>query len=469
MKPGAMLSVAVVSLMALGFAIRLVLIGDDALLYDEAWTVIFIEQPLSRIVSWTPIDSGNPPLYYVLLHVWMMVGDSETMLRLPAAISGALAIPVVLSVGRRVAGPVAGLFAGSLVAASAYLVRMAQEARTYSFLLLCAAISLWSVLALVGVPEVSVRIRRLAWTGYVIAAGVAFLAHNTGFMIAVAANVSVIGLAWVREHPVSMRAWGLAQLGVAAIWATWAPGFWRQWTDIYRGFWIPEPTPGWIASQGKELLALQLPNAAGLILVVLLGMLAVFGVWSLRSRRAVVIPLVTFALTAPVVEFVVSLFRPLLIARTLIWATLPLYIAASAGLVVLMRKRVAAGVIVGIAVMALTVWGLTGYLVNFDRPAADEVAAYVGDRIEEGDAILFLTRGLQLPFTVYFGAQRLDAVPHNRAPIQSADLEGVAEAHRVWFVTSKISSVNDSVLDELDGSIVTTRDFPGIRLLLIQR
>jgi hypothetical protein len=134
-----------------------------------------------------------------------------------------------------------------------------------------------------------------------------------------------------------------------------------------------------------------------------------------------------------------------------------------------MRKRVAAGVIVGIAVMALTVWGLTGYLVNFDRPAADEVAAYVGDRIEEGDAILFLTRGLQLPFTVYFGAQRLDAVPHNRAPIQSADLEGVAEAHRVWFVTSKISSVNDSVLDELDGSIVTTRDFPGIRLLLIQR
>src|SRR5581483_5443887 len=71
---------------------------------DEALTVNIAKQPLSRLHGLLRHD-GSPPLYYVMLHVWMKVlGTSNTAARALSGVIGLLTLPAAWFVGRRIGG-----------------------------------------------------------------------------------------------------------------------------------------------------------------------------------------------------------------------------------------------------------------------------------------------------------------------------------------------------------------------------
>jgi len=99
--------------------------------------------------------------YYLFMHVWIMVlGDSPTALRVPAAVAMAAAAGLLALLGRELFSARTGLLAGLLFTAVPNITHYGQEARPYS---LAVAAAVGSTLLLVRALK---RSTARSWVGY---------------------------------------------------------------------------------------------------------------------------------------------------------------------------------------------------------------------------------------------------------------------------------------------------------------
>src|SRR4051794_41415640 len=96
------------------------------------------------MLSGVASDESTPPLYYALAWLWEKVfGHGEAGLRSLSAVFGILTVPVAWRAAREWFDSArAGLIAAALVAFNPFFVWYSQEARSYSLLVLMAALSL---------------------------------------------------------------------------------------------------------------------------------------------------------------------------------------------------------------------------------------------------------------------------------------------------------------------------------------
>ena len=101
---------------------------------------------LTDIIATTPKD-GHPPLYFILLHPWLMTfGTSLTSMRLPSVLLGTASVILLFFVARREYSTRTSLFAAALVALNGHHIFWSQMARMYvlaGFLVLLATWLLW--------------------------------------------------------------------------------------------------------------------------------------------------------------------------------------------------------------------------------------------------------------------------------------------------------------------------------------
>ena len=94
---------------------------------DEGLSVGISDRPLGDIPEALRLD-GSPPLYYMLLHVWMGVaGSSEEAVRWLSVACMLLAVPVAFWAAAGLFGTRAGWMAAVLVATNPFLTQFAQE------------------------------------------------------------------------------------------------------------------------------------------------------------------------------------------------------------------------------------------------------------------------------------------------------------------------------------------------------
>jgi mannosyltransferase len=471
------IALPLLTIVVLGAFLRFYQIGGNGLWIDEAFSIWMGRQPVGEILGWLVRIDQHPPLYYVLLHFWIRLGDGEAVVRALSALCSTLTIPVIYLLGRRLADRKAGLLAALILAVSPFHVHLAQEARMYSLLALNASLALLALARLLTDPRAATlglgqqlvdfwRAWRathhrpplrtvetdLAWLAYVVFTAAALLTHNTAVFLPIAANLLVLGLFLAGRRPCSLRNWLLAQLVTLLLWSLWLPSFVSQSVGVYREFWIP--APDWM-KVGEVALAfvsefLPLPLVALYVAGGLYGALAVLGL--VRFRRQPGRAAFLFALfVAPFVgELLVSLRRPIFYERTLIWATLPLYVLLAAGVCKLRRWPLAlAGLLMIITTNGLS---LHEYYVHFEKEEWDKAAAFVADRVEPGDLILFNATWIQIPFDYYFHQLNDDPVAEHGAPadlfdrgilepkMAASDLPRlralVRDRQRVWLVYS---------------------------------
>jgi mannosyltransferase len=101
---------------------------------DEGITTGISVHPISQIPGILRYD-GNPPLYYMMLHVWMSVfGTTETATHALSLVCGLLTIPAGGWAGWKLFGARTGVYAAILFAFNAWLTAYAQETRMYEFM-----------------------------------------------------------------------------------------------------------------------------------------------------------------------------------------------------------------------------------------------------------------------------------------------------------------------------------------------
>jgi hypothetical protein len=81
-----------VALAILGFLIRLRDAAGTWLNGDEALNFLIANQPSLSVVYRDGLTNAHPPLFYFILHFWMLLGDSEVSLRLLSVLAGAATV-----------------------------------------------------------------------------------------------------------------------------------------------------------------------------------------------------------------------------------------------------------------------------------------------------------------------------------------------------------------------------------------
>jgi uncharacterized membrane protein len=166
--------------LGLAALIYLVGLGRSSLFIDEVFSWNASRHGLSGVSEAVRGAEVTPPLYYVVLHVWLAItsASGEAALRLPSAFAGIGFVAAVTWLGTVVADRRTGLTAGVLAALSPLALQYAQEVRAYIFVMLAVTVAAAAVIRLTQQPQ------RTRWLLLAINAGVvAVLMHYTAVLV----------------------------------------------------------------------------------------------------------------------------------------------------------------------------------------------------------------------------------------------------------------------------------------------
>jgi mannosyltransferase len=440
-----------IAITILGAILRLYDIGSKGLWIDEAFSVWMGWQSLEEMLHWLVKIDQHPPLYYTLLHFWLNMGDNAAMVRAFSALIGVVTIPIVYRVGYRLGGRNIGLLAATILAISPFHVRFAQETRMYTLLSFNASLAMLALVYLLTdsrsatipigqqlshfnqiwgeTPAATKRLRRfsqaistdLAWLGYIFFTVATLLTHNTAIFFPIATNLFIFGLIFLRYRkpgnadslqPPALKNWLVAQVAVFLLWSPWLVSFVIQSSGVYKDFWIADPTVAAVFWTLKNFVSPLLPGQVtqGNLVWGLYGLIIVLGIWHLRGQPGRLLLLLTLFLAPIIGELLVSIRRPIFYDRTLIWATIPLYLLLAAGI---NQLRYRPYILVAIIMLA-TINGLSlrEYYFKFEKEQWDDAAQYVAQHAGHDDLILFNATWTQIPFDYYFRRFNHPATEH---------------------------------------------------------
>lgn len=199
-------------ILALALAVRMWDIRARALWFDEANEYWVATAPFSELVASARSGTGDPPLYSFLLHVWMQLGSTEVWLRLLSTLASVSGVAAVMVLANMLAGPLAALGAGLLLAVLPADVRYAQEVGQYGFV---SAVVGWNLVCLLQLMRLGTWRWVFAWAGTALAG--AYLYYGTVFPITAAFLCVVIECIFRRDMRTRRAAGTALVLGIAGL------------------------------------------------------------------------------------------------------------------------------------------------------------------------------------------------------------------------------------------------------------
>ena len=478
----------------LGASLRFAYLTRKSFWFDEGVSVQIARLDWYNFARILWRREANMSLYYLLLRGWLHIGHSEFFIRSLSVLPSLACIPAVYWVGCRLFGRRIGLISAALLTFNAYAVRYAQDARAYSFFVL---LTLLSCIYFVKSIEEPSRGNRL---GHIVASTLAMYAHFYS------------GLLLVAE-------WLALRLLNPETLAVQAGDDWRKhWRDRWKWIGILSApavlfaaTTGvgplsWIKRPGFRALYEYYDHIAGnggvwLLVVYLVACGAALAPFAekLFRRRATWTEwryqfLLLWLLFPIAFTVVVSIARPMFVARYFVFCLPAFIILAAAGLARIPRPWL---LIASVTLfLGLSLKGTFSYYdhdFDLDRDDWRDASYYVLDHAQSRDVILFHIAMGRMPYEFYKSVYpRHSPGPEVIYPARpgginyrdfmgkpSVDLiESVpAKYDRVWVVLkdnqSKVGGPDFStqVLSQIFGLNYSSRQdrfFPGLEVRLYE-
>ena len=191
-----------IGILLLGLSLRLNGLGAKSVWQDEIFTaaIASTENSVSQVTSIplynTPLPA--PPLYFLITHFFLYVGDNDFLLRFPALFFGVLGLALTYTLGARLLGKREGLAAAFLLSISPLHIRYSQDARFYSLLLFLSLFSLYFLYRGIFDKE------RKWWIGFIFCNILNLYNHLFALLVLLAEMVFVAGV-WLKEALLTMR------------------------------------------------------------------------------------------------------------------------------------------------------------------------------------------------------------------------------------------------------------------------
>lgn len=375
------------------------------------------------------LPGWNGPLYTVLMHPWIsLTGESPFAVRYSSLLFGVLAVPLTYVLGRRLLGTTVGLVGALLIAMSPHLVWYSQEAKMYSAILALGLLAIYALRRALDWPfdvsgNRSLWIQGLLWWGGVV--GATTLAVYTHILAALLIPLeAALALIW---WPRTRRHWRGALLALAFLTLPYLPILaWqaRSWLlpagqatlfTLGRLDTILESTfNGWGGNYVGDPWATLI--LAGLAL------LALFGVARAEltdgkteaadsDKRGFafnwrdLLALLAWMLLPPLGIWLLSDRQPIFTNRYLIWAAPAFYLLAAAGFVALTRIGRSGALVAGGLLLMVLVGDTRALMHQANQPIKPDfqaAAAYLAERYQPGDLVVFHISYMENNFDYYF-------------------------------------------------------------------
>jgi 4-amino-4-deoxy-L-arabinose transferase-like glycosyltransferase len=448
-------AVAILALVVFGLYLRT--LDKQSLWFDEGLSVAFAGRSLPQLMRTLIYEDLHPPLYYLLLHFWMLLaGNSAWAVRLPSAVAAALLVPLAFAVVREVWADepgtlqprfLAGLSAAVLVGSSPFIAYYAQETRMYSLAAVLALAATWAYLrALRSVPpQAGLHSTGQRW--WVAFSGFLAASLYTQYLSVFVVPAFVCYALLVDRKALARTARYI--LLAALLYLPWVVPTGLQLGRLIRtpDYWVATRiSPMWFV---RAMWSTFLPSArllwgaaAGAAILLLLGVLAIRRRFTLseRARRAVLVflaCLIPLALT-----YVTVSLAPKFAARYAIVMAAPLYICIALALYAILGSRPLGRILMALLVLGAVVVTSRSALAVLDghenpRDDARGLAAYLTQNAQANDT-LFLTEDAPYALTYYYrGAAPWQGLHVGQDFSQAAArLNALLRGHprRVWLV-----------------------------------
>ncbi len=443
---------AVILLTLAGLVLRVVRLSFQPLWWDEGYSVWFATHSLPQMTALTARDI-HPPLYYALLHLWIVVwGPGPLALRTLSVLLGLLAIPIAYLVGRELAGPRAGLWAAALVAFNPLHVYYSQEVRMYGLVASLGFGAIYCAARLLGVTRAGdTPPARSTWISYALLVLAALYTQYYAALLPL--GFTLYALWHWRRHPRRLARWVGLHILIALGYLPWVLYAAPQLVPyVSQKIIVEGDRPlGPILYLARHLSAFVIGHIEGPLAILWpAGLLPLLPIaWCLWQQRAasrpgyVALPLLaTTLVTSLTAGFLLNLrypFFPQRGERLLLLAAPTLWLLATAVLDDLWPQRwrealVSAGAWAGLAALSLA----TFYLVP--RYAADDYRPLIQQVQQQGqpDDVVWCV----FPWQVgYFRAYARPDAPQARLlpsqtwdqAVQDALDETLAQGRRIWL------------------------------------
>jgi mannosyltransferase len=372
-------------------------LASGGLWLDEALSVNIAKLPLAQLPG-ALVQDGSPPLYYLLLHYWMLLfGQGDFAVRALSGITSTVTLPFLWAAGKRAGGRPTAWAALLLGATSPWAVYYGTDTRMYSLMALEAI--LW-YLAVRRALELPSRGRLIA-LGAVTAA--LMYTHYWDLYLVAVGGAWLLVRAWVErrsgeprapEYPGAAAKSLVAMICGGVVWLPWSPVFVFQ--VLHTGTpWAGAPSPvdllsvfGFFAGVGAwgELLTFLLFGLVGLAIFARPGPRATSVIVEMRAqpRARFVAVLVAGSLGAAVLA---GILTGAAFDNRYIAVVFPLFVLLCAlGVTTFTSRKVTSAMLA----VACTAGLLTAQDQNSQpRTQAVQVAAVLNAQAQPGDMVVY--------------------------------------------------------------------------------
>ncbi len=381
----------------LALVLRILGLGTESAWIDEAYSINLARHAIPQIIQGTAADQ-HPPLYYLLLHFWFLVGSGVVYARLLSVIIGVIQIYQTLALARMMSMEKLGWVTGLLLAVSPMHVWYSQEIRMYillASLTTASTAALWA--SLHGKPR---------WWLYAFFSAAALYTHYFAAFIMFAQAILVIAWAYHHRLPRPVFQWSAACLFVGLSFAPWVPVAINQ-TRYHTMTWIHAPRLIDIVNTTLRLLLgeaiFALPDLihwglGGAVLLIMAIALVLALRRSSEFRLAAAWAAVLALLPFGAISFI-SAFYPIFQFKQFIIVLAPLLLLAVV-VTTLLPKRI--GVVLFVGLLLSNGASLTYQQLTLSKDDWRGAAAYIQSGYQDGDLVYGNPAAAELALSLYW-------------------------------------------------------------------
>lgn len=418
------------------------------------------------------------PLYYLTLHFWLFLGESEAFIRSLSAIFAAASIPLIYLVAMKLFDARTAVIAALLLSINQFAIQFAQEARGYAMTMFLVLLATYFAINAVE------RREWRSWVAYALIAVLSVFSHAFGLYV-VGAHMVVLLVA---------RGAGIALKHVLAIGALVAALAFSLLAgplgDVMRSnrfAWIPRTTATSAVAHLESLTGQSSGwYAVPYFALVCIGFVVIFRAIFCGERASRWKPMIPVAwLLVPILgSLAASLVAPMFYSRYLIVALPPLILVTAVGLNSLRRALP-----IALALGALLLIGTQVVNTYYDTPYKEQwrnATRAVTVASEPADEILLFGATGAAPYSYYLEVHGA-AGPHmlypiydpaiqefRRPPIEDAIADALEVETRLWFMSNHADLVSrfSSIDRDIRAALATRFDvlsdmrYRGVRVTL---
>ncbi|MSO96172.1 MAG: hypothetical protein EXQ81_10360 [Thermoleophilia bacterium] len=384
---------AAVGVGILSLVLGAITLGTKALWYDEAFNAVRIDGSWRDLVHAVGATEMSQGVYMAGLKAWATVTpNSEAWLRFPSIVFAALAAALLVPLGTRLFDRRTGIIAGVLLATNAFVIRHAQEARTYALVTLAVVVA--SILFVKALDDP----RRRNWLLYAVAAAAAVYCHfYAGFVVV--AHLATIPFAPIR--PPWRR---VAEAGALFVVLISPVLYFTTRAGREQLLWIDDPSLEIVLrlferNVGRNLIL----GAFAALGLVLLAYRAGSGGAVNRWRFALIGGWCVFPVALGIL---VSLIQPILVGRYAIVIAPAIALAAAFPIALALSRHRPVGIVVLVALLAVSGYRVTTWYRSVPEDWRSAVE-YVSAQKRPGDDVVIAPFWSWRAFAYYDGEQPL--------------------------------------------------------------